>query len=103
MTFSKEDKAAWNDSEVMREFEKYAEELIKDEPEKDEDSWEEEEESFVKSLESFEDVKSFKDELKEAYDVTLISNIEKIANKVSSEKATYKIEMVIHKLKELLK
>ena len=102
MTFSKEDKAAWNASEIMQEFEKIGKDLLLEKSEENEEKcWEDEDDEPIKTLEYPEEKGDLKKELKELYNSTLISNLNKIAAKASSEEATFKVEMVIHKIKEL--
>lgn len=131
MSFSKEDKAAWLDSEVMKEFEKVAEEELLEGPpseafepipveveealekeeegvrEEEENVWEEEEdmERFEEALEKFEE-KPVLAEFKKAYDKMLIQNLEKIAHRLADKnnaKATYRVELALHGLQELFK
>jgi len=117
MTFSKEDKAAWADSEIMKEFEKIAKdndilngppseayEPIENEEEKD---WEDEDMgNFEEALENFEEGPSFEEEMHIAYNKNLFSNLTKIAGDFANKsniKVAYKIELVLHKLKNILR
>jgi len=126
MSFSKEDKAAWLDSEVMKELEKVAqkdnvlegpppeafeplplEKEAKVTKEEEEKFWEEEEpmKRFDEALEQFEKP-TLVAELKTAYDKMLIENLEKIANELAdgkNVKAAYRVEMALHELEDLFK
>lgn len=126
MSFSKEDKAAWLDSEVMKELEKVAQrdnvldgpppeafeplplkKKSKEDKEEEEKVWEEEEpmERFNEALEEFEKP-GLVAELKTAYDKMLLGNLEKIANKLADSKnvkAAYRVEMALHELEDLFK
>ena len=124
MSFSKEDKAAWLDSEVMKELEKVAQkdDVLEGPPpeafeplplekeakeEKEEKVWEEEEpmERFDAALEEFEKP-TLVAELKAAYDKMLLGNLEKIANELADSKnvkAAYRVEMALHELQDLFK
>ena len=111
MVFSKEDNAAWNDSEVMLNLEKWAKDLLL---KKEEDGWEEE--SFEDALEEFEtpnetpvdevvnDESMLKD-LASAYNSLIIDNLQKIANYFidkSNIKTAYRIEQSINELKDYI-
>lgn len=112
MTFSKEDKSAWSNSEVMLELEKLAKENdLLSEPSKelyepieieDNDKWEDEDlEDFKKALSDFEEP-SFEKELHIAYDKKLFSTLEKIASDFANKsniKVAYRIESTLNKLK----
>jgi hypothetical protein len=125
MSFSKEDKAAWLDSEIMKELEKIAEKenilegpppeafeplSLKEEEkeeEKEEKVWEEEEvaERFDEAVEEFSEP-TLKDELRTAYDKLLLENLEKIASELANSKnvkAAYRVEMTLHGLQDLFK
>lgn len=113
MTFSKEDRAAWADSEIMKEFEKIAKEndILNGPPseayepiEKEEKDWEDEDMvDFEEALENFEEGPSFEEEMHMAYNKNLFSNLEKIASDFANKsniKVAYKIELILHKLKK---
>ena len=103
MTFSKEDKAAWADSEIMKEFEKIAKDndILNGPPseayepiEKEEVDWED------------EDMGNFEEEMHVAYNKNLFSNLTKIAGDFANKsniKVAYKIELALHKLKNILR
>lgn len=104
MTFSKEDKSAWNNSEVMYELEKYAEKVLEGPPAEafspvEESGWEEE--NFEKALEEFEspaEKENIKEELQKAFSKLLINNLKKISNKFidkSNIKIAYRIDQSI--------
>jgi hypothetical protein len=115
MTFSKEDKAAWLDSEVMREFEKFGEAVLSGPPpesfqplEKTAEAWEDEdlEEKITIAAEEFENSSSIKEEFVVAYNKNLLINIEKVAHRLSDKaniKATYRVERALKELKVLLR
>jgi hypothetical protein len=116
MTFSKEDQAAWENSEVMRELEKLADDVLNPSPEAyqpisiDEKSWEEEDWVDEKKLtdaasELLGNENSFEEELKSAYNNRLCLQLEKIAEWLEDKnniKAAYKVERSIQKIKALL-
>lgn len=107
--FSKEDNAAWEDSEIMKELEKIINK-------KEDESWEEEngdhneetqEETSKESPEEQNDEKieepQEKDELKEI-ESQLIHNLQKIATNFiskSKNKSLYIMEEFIKKIKEV--
>lgn len=122
MSFSKEDKAAWLDSEVMRELEKIAaendilngppEEAFMPISEETEESWEDErtpEEKLEDALIDFEndsvdksnileEEKPLKEELAQLYMDNLISNLKTLAYDLTEQgfmKAAYRIERAI--------
>lgn len=105
MTFSKEDNAAWESSEVMSELEKFADEILNPSPEPylpvEEESWEDEEEQKVdEKVELSDDVE---EDLCLAND--LIDNLKKIAEQLADKsniKAAYRVERTIQELKDLL-
>lgn len=124
MSFSKEDKAAWLDSEVMKELEKIAEEenildgpspeafeplsFSEEKEPKEEKIWEEEEEPmerFDEALEEFSEP-SLNDEFKSAWNKLLLENLGKIANKLADDKnvkAAYRVEATLNELQDLFK
>lgn len=115
MTFSKEDRAAWNDSEVMQELEKLAD--LMDPPteayqpvEVNPDSWEDEnwsdEEKLVDAADELINPNSFEKEMRIAYNNRLIFKLEKIAEHLADKsniKAAYRVETAIQKLRVLLR
>jgi hypothetical protein len=124
MSFVKEDKAAWLNSEIMQEFEKIAREqdvlngpppeafqpIGENENDKEDELWEEEEnmDKFKEALNEFESEKSndLKTELRMAYNNNLFSSLEKIADQLinkSNIKAAYEVEQTIEKLKKIFK
>jgi hypothetical protein len=121
MTFSKEDKSAWQASEIMQELEIIARNNGIDIPEEaykplldketEESSWEEEDENVEKLIDAvvkFEDEDKEDEEKKEifsSYNKELLDNIEKISYQLadkSSIKAAYRIERVLQNIKALL-
>ena len=128
MTFSKEDKSAWMNSEIMQELEKIAretgvlegppaeaflpietEEDTEIEEPKDEEVWEEEDEDEEKLMSAIEELglveePDLKEEFSEAYATNLISNLEKLAHQYATQskmRASYRIERAIFNLKTL--
>ncbi len=123
MSFSKEDLAAWNDSEVMKELEKLAkdgefDELFDDnfKPVKfdeEEDSWEDETEELIEATEEFLNEKDEndiilenkeKEELEESV-ASLISGLTKISYDLADNNCkneAYMVEKTIDDLKILL-
>jgi len=121
MTFSKEDKSAWQASEIMQELEIIARNNGIDIPEEaykplldkeaEEKTWEEEDENVEKltdAVDKFEDEDKEDEEKKEifsSYNKELLDNIEKISYQLadkSSIKAAYRIERVLQNIKVLL-
>lgn len=116
MTFSKEDLAAWENSEVMQEFAKLAGDLLNPSPEPyqpiviDEKSWEEEDWANEKKLvdaagELLGDNSTFEEELKSAYNNRLCFQLRKIAEWLEDKnniKAAYKVERAIQNIQTLL-
>lgn len=130
MVFSKEDNRAWESSEVMRELEKMAAEVLEGpsieayEP-IEEQLWEEETSAEPEELPECEcapgtptmyDGKicavcgrkkkegKFEEEMHSAYGQTLINNLEKMASSFAENskiKVAYRIEQAIAELKEL--
>lgn len=110
MIFSKEDKAVWNSSEVMKELETLAKRAneIEENSKKKSDDWEEE--NFIEALDEFEkpnsevlEETSLKDELHLAYNISIIDNLQKIADHFidkSNIKVAYRIEQAINELKD---
>lgn len=107
MSFSTEDKSCWNSSEVMLELEK--QNLLKTAVEND---WEDE--KFEKALEQFEEPTvtlgeeplDIKEDLRIAYNLSLIDKLEKIANtyaEKSNIKTAYRIEECINEIKVYFK
>jgi len=115
MTFSKEDKAAWLDSEVMRELEKFGGDILNGplpeafQPlEKEAEAWEDEdlESKLVEAVEEFEKPASVEEEFVIAHNKSLLTNIEKVAHRLSDEaniKAAYRVERSLKELKTLLR
>jgi hypothetical protein len=118
MTFSKEDQAAWENSEVMREFEKFADDVLNPTAEAyqpiatEGKTWEEEDWSDEKKLIDAadellgKDDSSFEEELHVAYNKKLIYGLEKLAEELVSKsniKAAYRVERTAQKLKALLR
>jgi len=120
MTFSKEDKAAWLDSEIIREFEKIALEtdVLNGPPAEafqpleteEEKVWEDEsdEDKLLSAIEELgvteEGEGDLKKELSEVFTANLVTNLQKLAHQLATEskmKAAYKIERTIMKLKNL--
>ena len=111
MRFPNEDRAAWMDSEVMMEFEKYAEEVFSGPPDQaylglDED-WEDE--SLEDALEEFEKPPAEDEMLKEmnlAYNSALISNLQKLSShfaEKSNIKTAYRIEQTVFELRDCIR
>lgn len=122
MTFSKEDKAAWLNSEIMKEFEKLALETdvlngppveafqpIETENE-EEKTWEEEsnEDKLLSAIEelgiSDETEEDLNKELGQAYARNLITNLQKMAYNLATNskmKAAYRIERTIMKIENV--
>jgi len=133
MTFSKEDKLAWESSEVMRELEKMADEVLQGPPLEayepiSEETWEEEGETAeseelpececAPGTPTMYDGKvcavcggakkesTFGEEMQEAYSQALINGLEKIATNLAENskiKAAYRVEQTIEELKDLFK
>jgi hypothetical protein len=116
MTFSKEDKAAWLDSEVMRELEKFGKDVLNGPPpeafrplERKAEAWEDEdlEGKLAEAVEEFEKpVASVEEEFVAAYNRSLLKNIEKVAHRLSDKaniKAAYRVERSLKELKVLLR
>ena len=115
MTFSKEDKAAWLNSEVMRELEKLGEEVLSGPPaeayqpigEIEDKGWEDEspEDRLANAAEEFNEP-SLKEELVIAYNKSLLNGIEKVAHRLSDManiKAAYRVEQSLKEIKALLR
>jgi len=128
MTFSKEDKAAWQDSEIMREFERIAKEqdVLGGPPpeafqpvgvEEDEKTWEEDDDKdklldavdelgVAQNEESPVDVETLPRELLKAYTTNLLTNLEKVSYDLASGskmKAAYRIDRTLHKINSLMR
>lgn len=119
MIFSEEDMAAWNDSEIMKEFEKIAikTNIIDGPPieayqsinEEEEKTWEEEdEEKLLSAIEDLgiadEESENLKKELSKMYVANLITGLQKLAyNSAINYKTSvaYTIERSIMKIKTL--
>lgn len=130
MAFSKEDNMAWENSEVMRELEKIADEVFEGTPIEayepiGEEAWEEEE--VLEGPEKCEcepgtatlydgkvcalcggikNEKPFEEEIQAAYSQALIVGLEKIANNFAENskiQAAYRVEQTISELKDLFK
>lgn len=121
MTFSKEDKAAWYDSEVMQHLEEIAKrDNILDGPPKEafqpiiardeneeEKVWEDEEvdpelEKITDEMVREDDLKK---ELEKVYSNSLIKKLNKISSLMASNsqmQAAYRIERALNKIKEIL-
>jgi len=114
MTFSREDRAIWEKSEVMQELEKFADDVLNPSAEAyqpittDENKWEEEDWSDEKKLVDAADElldNSFEKEMIVANNNRLIYGLEKIAEQLadlSNIKAAYRVERTIQELKALL-
>jgi hypothetical protein len=114
MTFSKEDKAAWLDSEVMSELEKLSGDVLNGPPAEafqpikhEESTWEEEnlEEQLVTAVDKFNEP-TFEEEIHIAYNKSLFKNLEKVAHNLSDKsniKAAYRVERSLNELKALLR
>ena len=131
MPFSKEDKLAWNDSEIMQELEKIALETdifdppkdalspIKPQGEDEDEAWEDEIDKLDKAnviadpledsekpKESEEDPENVHDEFLQAHTSLLLSNLEKLAYNLSGSddiKSAYRVERAIQNVKALLR
>jgi len=117
MTFSKEDKAAWLDSEVMRELENFSADVLNGPPAEafqpitaGEKVWEEEDlqEQLITAVDEFNkpEEPSFKEELHVAYNKSLFRSLEKVAHNLSNKsniKAVYRVERSLNELKVLLR
>lgn len=118
MTFSKEDMAAWENSEVMRELEKIAEDVFSPsaevyQPIKEDQSWEEEDWSDEQKITDAAsellnelDDNTIYDELREANNIRLLYKLEKIGEELvdkSNIKAAYRVERSIQEIKALLR
>lgn len=125
MTFSKEDKAAWQDSEIMREFERIAMEqnVLNGPPpeafqpvgeeEDEEELWEEEDNedkllSAVNELgiaeEEQSDDTTLSSELLKMHTSRLLENLKKVASNLavnSKMRVAYRIERTIYNLQAL--
>lgn len=120
MIFSEEDVAAWNDSEIMKEFEKIAikTNIIDGPPieayqpinKEEEKTWEEEEdeEKLLSAIENLgiadEESENLKKELSKIYVANLITGLQKLAyNSAINYKTSvaYTIERSIMKIKTL--
>ena len=122
MTFSKEDKAAWQNSEVMRELEKIAAlgglEVSEEAFEPiEEEEWEDEDdtEKLVDAVEKFQEeggeelgedapTEDPVDELLAAHQKNLIDAIEKLSWQLADRSRTaaaYKVERVLQNIKAL--
>lgn len=120
MTFSKEDKAAWNDSEIMQQLEKIAKrdnilngppkeafQPIDVEEQEEEKTWEDEEilpepKDFVDEAVREDDLKK---ELEKVYSSDLIQKLNKLGSMLISNSQTevaYRVERAINKIKEIL-
>ena len=120
MIFSKEDSAAWHNSEIIQEFEKIALEtdVLNGPPaesyqplgfdEEEEKDWEEEgdEEKLLSAIEemgvSKNEEESLEEELSKVYTANLIENLQKLAHNLASNSkmsAAYTIERAIVKIK----
>jgi len=121
MTFSKEDKAAWMDSEVMRELEKIAMEgglEVSEEafqPIEEEALWEEEDDTgkLIDAVEEFqgEEPEAYLltedpvDKLLAAHQGKLVDVIQKLSWQLADKskiKAAYKIERALQNIKALM-
>lgn len=113
MGFSNEDKAAWLDSEIMVELEKFADDVLSKPDASDEEKWEEED--FEDALEEFEkpasevlekvDEGDISKDLHVAYNIAIINNLQKLASffaEKSNIKTAYRIEQTICELKDCL-
>jgi hypothetical protein len=119
MTFSKEDHAAWENSEIMQELEKLAEDVFSPPAEayqpiveKEQKVWEEEdwsdEQKLIDAADELvnENDDSFEKELRVAYNQRLLSRLEKLAQQLADKaniKAAYRVERAIEELKALLR
>lgn len=123
MTFSKEDKAAWMDSEVMRELEKIAMEgglEVSEEafqPIEEEALWEEEDDTgkLIDAVEEFQGAGEESetdlltedpvDKLLAAHQGNLVDAIQKLSWQLADKskiKAAYKIERALQNIKALM-
>ena len=117
MAFSNEDKAAWLDSEVMVELEKFADEVLSGPPkeafkplETGEENWEEE--RFEDALEEFEkpsaevlEENSLPKDLRVAYNIAIINGLQKLASSFAEKsniKVAYRIEQTVCELKDCI-
>jgi len=127
MTFSKEDNAAWGNSEIMQEFEKIAleadvlngppEEAFKpiETEEKVEETWEDEndEEKLLSAIEELgiseeegeeDEEGDLKEELMDLYTADLLTNLQKLAHELAANSkmnAAYTVERTIMEIKNL--
>ena len=112
MVFSKEDKSAWLNSEVMKEFEKFATEVFDGPPREAFEGLEEEsfeDENFEEALEEFEDKEVSDEEVsdeeikKELLANKLLDNLQKLSSlfaEKSNIKTAYRIEQTVCELKD---
>jgi hypothetical protein len=109
MTFSREDRAAWENSEIMKELEKYAEDVLV--PEEPEESWEEEdwedpeEEELIDAVDEFNEP-SLEEELSIAHHKMLLVKLNRLAEHYADEsniKVAYRIERAVQNIKALLR
>ena len=118
MGFSKEDKAAWLNSEVMVELEKFADDIFGGPPEEafkplEEKEWEDED--FEDALEEFEkpgpevlkeiEENNMTKDLRAAYNIAVLNNLQKLASifaKKSNIKTAYRIEQTVCELNDYL-
>jgi hypothetical protein len=118
MDFSIEDKVAWHNSEIMKELEKYADDVLNGPPEEafkpiktDENSWEEED--FEDALEEFEKPNSeilestekndMTKDLHIAYNIAIINNLQKLASNFAEKsniRTAYRIEQTVCELRD---
>jgi len=119
MTFSKEDQAAWENSEIMQEFERFADDVLNPPAEayqpisiEGQKTWEEEDWSDEKKLIDAADEllnandNSFEEELCVAYNKKLLYGLEKLAEQLADKsniKAAYRVERAVQELKALLR
>lgn len=119
MTFSKEDRAAWENSTIMQEFEKFADDVLNPPAEayqpiaiEGQKTWEEEDWSDEQKLIDAADEllgkgnDSFEEELHIAYNKKLLYRLEKLAEQLADKsniKAAYRVERTVQELKTLLR
>jgi hypothetical protein len=114
MTFSREDHAAWENSEIMQELEKLADDVLNPpaEPYQPiEQAWEDEDDDEQKLIDAAdallnEDDDAFEREMRVAHNERLISRLEKLAEWLAdkqNKKAAYRVERTVQELKALLR
>jgi hypothetical protein len=118
MTFSKEDRAAWDNSEIMQEFEKFADDVLNPPLESyqpisieghktwEEEDWSDEQKLVDAADELLSADDSFEEEMCVAQNKRLLYRLEKLAEQLADKsniKAAYRVERTVQELKALLR